>query len=146
MTSRIIASANTVPTLFQPSFTMSARWIGSLNSDQKYGALPALASANPERMAKVAAIIGCRSSRNCIGPVSRAARLSTTRVQKSSISSPRQQRRALTLKRCDAAARRRSTQVDIDDGAEPVQFPADTTAGVVLVVVIALELPPAGWK
>jgi hypothetical protein len=32
-----------------------------------------LASASPERTAKIDAIIGCSSSRNCIGPVTRAA-------------------------------------------------------------------------
>ena len=57
-----------------------------MKSAQKYGGLPALASANPERIAKIEAMIGCSSSRNGIGPVTRAAMLSTTRVQKSSMS------------------------------------------------------------
>jgi hypothetical protein len=45
---------------------------GNCRNCQKYGGFPALASASPERMAKNAAMHGCSTSLNFIGPLTRA--------------------------------------------------------------------------
>src|SRR6516225_6816456 len=48
--------------------------------DQRYGGLPALASFKPERIAKKAAMAGCSTSLNFIGPLTRASNWLPTRV------------------------------------------------------------------
>jgi hypothetical protein len=52
---------------------MSMRSPGFESMPQKYGGLPAAASARPERIAKNAAMAGCNTSLNFIGPLTRAA-------------------------------------------------------------------------
>src|SRR5271165_3080780 len=84
-TSNTTARMNTFPTLFHPSLIMAARWEGSETKLQKYGGLPVLASDSPERIAKTAAITGCSTSLNFIGPLTRATRSSAIRINMLSI-------------------------------------------------------------